>query len=99
MDEAFARRFQSIIHFKMPSVEERIKLWQKAFSGTCTLAPDIDLYTIAENYELAGGAIINVLRYCALAAIQRKDTVVNKQELLTGIRRELKKENKTIIQS
>ncbi|EDP97184.1 ATP-binding protein [Kordia algicida OT-1] len=99
MDEAFSRRFQSIIHFKMPSVEERIKLWQKAFSGTCTLAPDVDLNVIAKNYELAGGAIINVLRYCALAAIQRKDTVVNKQELLTGIRREFKKENKTIIQS
>ncbi|MEM6719516.1 MAG: ATP-binding protein [Bacteroidota bacterium] len=98
MDEAFSRRFQSIIHFKMPSVEERFTLWQKAFSGTCALADDIDLYSIAENYELAGGAIINVLRYCALAAIQRGDTVVNKQELITGIRREMKKENKTITQ-
>jgi DNA polymerase III delta prime subunit len=98
MDKAFSRRFQSIIHFKMPSVEERFKLWQKAFSGTCTLAEDIDLYNIAENYELAGGAIINVLRYCALAAIQRGDTIVNKQELITGIRREMIKENKTITQ-
>ncbi|WP_114905173.1 ATP-binding protein [Kordia sp. SMS9] len=98
MDDAFSRRFQSIIHFKMPSVEERFTLWQKAFSGTCTLSPDIDVFSIAENYELAGGAIINVLRYCALAAIQRGDTVVKKQELITGIRRELKKENKTIMQ-
>ncbi|MFK7748139.1 MAG: ATP-binding protein [Kordia sp.] len=98
MDEAFSRRFQSIIQFKMPSVEERILLWQKAFSGTCTLASDIDLNNIAENYELAGGAIINVLRYCALSAIQRGDTVVQKQELITGIRKELKKENKTITQ-
>ncbi len=96
MDDAFSRRFQSIIHFKMPSVDERFTLWKKAFSGVCTLASDIDLYSIAENYELAGGAIINVLRYCALAAIQRNDTVVQKQELITGIRRELKKENKTI---
>jgi DNA polymerase III delta prime subunit len=96
MDSAFSRRFQSMIHFQMPITEERLKLWQKAFSGTCTLSPEIDLNTIAENYELAGGAIINVLRYCALAAIQRNDTVVNNQELITGIRRELKKENKTI---
>ncbi|MEM6684607.1 MAG: ATP-binding protein [Bacteroidota bacterium] len=98
MDQAFSRRFQSIIHFKMPSIEERLSLWQKAFSGRCTLAADIDLYYIAENYELAGGAIINVLRYCALAAIQRGDHVVQKQELITGIRREMKKENKTITQ-
>lgn len=98
MDQAFSRRFQSIIQFKIPSVEERILLWQKAFSGTCTLHSDINLYDIAENYELTGGAIINVLRYCALATIQRGDTIVQKQELITGIRRELKKENKTITQ-
>ncbi|MBC8754335.1 ATP-binding protein [Kordia sp. YSTF-M3] len=98
MDQAFSRRFQAMINFKMPTKEERLKLWGKAFSGTCTLSPEIDLNSIAEHYELAGGAIINVLRYCALAAIQRGDTVVNKQELLVGIRKELKKENKTITQ-
>ena len=97
MDEAFSRRFQSIIGFQMPSVDERLLLWKKAFSGTCTLAEDIDVREIAENYELAGGAIINVLRYCALAAIQRSDTVVQKKELLEGIRKEFKKLNKTMI--
>jgi hypothetical protein len=51
---------------------------------------------IAEEYELSGGAIINLLRFCAMAAISRNDTVVTGQELMTGIRREYKKENKTI---
>lgn len=96
MDDAFTRRFQAMIQFGMPSVDNRYKLWKNAFSGTCTLHPDIDLWKIAEDYEIAGGAIINVLRFCALAAIKRDDTVVTKQELLLGIRREFKKENKTI---
>lgn len=96
MDEAFLRRFQSIIHFTMPSPEERLLLWQKAFSDTCTLHPDIDLEQIAEHYEMAGGAIINVLRFCALSAIRRNDTVVTQHELIEGIRREFKKENKTL---
>jgi AAA+ superfamily predicted ATPase len=96
MDEAFTRRFQAIIHFNMPSIEERYQLWQNAFSGNCCLSPEIDLYQIAEDYELAGGAIINVLRYCALAAVRRNDSVVTQQELLAGIKREFKKENKTI---
>jgi len=96
MDDAFTRRFQSIIHFTMPSPQERYQLWQNAFSGTCTLSPEIDLYEIAEDYELAGGAIINVLRYCALSAIKRNDPVVTKQELYEGIKREFKKENKTL---
>ncbi len=96
MDDAFLRRFQSIVHFTMPSPEERLLLWQKAFSDTCTLHPDIDLEQIAEHYEIAGGAIINVLRFCALSAIRRGATMVTHHELIEGIRREFKKENKTL---
>lgn len=97
MDEAFARRFQSIVHFTMPSADERYQLWKKAFSGVCTLDKQINLNTIAEEYQLAGGAIINVLRFCALSAIRRNDTIVTQQELLTGIKREFKKENRTLL--
>lgn len=96
MDDAFTRRFQSIINFKMPSPRERYQLWQNAFTGVCSLSNDIDLHQIAETYELAGGSIINVLRYCALSAISRNDTIVNQQELLAGIKKEYKKDNKTI---
>lgn len=96
MDEAFTRRFQSAIHFTMPSADERYRLWTNAFSGTCTLHPDIDVYQLAEEHELAGGSIINVLRYCALSAISRGDTVVNRYELVTALRKEFHKENKTL---
>jgi AAA+ superfamily predicted ATPase len=97
MDEAFTRRFQSIIHFTMPTPEERLQLWKNAFSGTCTLHEEIELDKIAEQHEMAGGAIINVLRYCALAAVRRNDTIVTRKDLLAGIRKEFRKENKTLI--
>lgn len=97
MDDAFKRRFQSIIHFSMPSPEERYQLWANAFSGVCRLHEEIDILEIAEEYELAGGSIINVLRYCALAAVRRNDPVVTRNELMAGIRREFKKENKTTV--
>src|SRR6202012_489898 len=42
MDDAFTRRFQAMIHFNMPTAEERYQLWNNAFSETCTLHPDID---------------------------------------------------------
>lgn len=95
MDEAFTRRFQSIIHFDMPGPEERYQLWTTIFSGKCRLHRDIDLYKIAEEYEMPGGVIINILRSCALAAIKRKDPIVQSKELMDAIRKELKKENKT----
>jgi AAA+ superfamily predicted ATPase len=97
MDEAFSRRFQSVIHFDMPGEEERYRLWQQAFSGICKLHPDIDVHQLAADYEIAGGAIINILRNCALSAISRNDTVVLQQDLFAALRREYKKENKTIL--
>lgn len=97
MDDAFKRRFQSIIHFTMPSAEERYQLWENAFSGICRLHDEIDLRSIAEEHELAGGSIINVLRSCALSAVRRNDPVVSRKELMAGIRKEFKKENKTMI--
>ena len=96
MDEAFTRRFQAMIQFNIPKAPERLALWQNAFAHSCELADDVDLNKIAEDYELAGGAIINVLRYCALSAISRNSRQVNQADILTGIKREFKKDNKTI---
>lgn len=96
MDEAFMRRFQTVVHFDMPGADERIQLWKQAFSGKCVLDEEIDLHELAEEFEIAGGAIINVLRYCALRAIQRNSNVVSKAELVKAIRREFKKENRVL---
>ncbi|PCK08987.1 MAG: AAA family ATPase [Alteromonadaceae bacterium] len=96
MDDAFTRRFQTMINFSMPSPAQRLQLWQKAFDGVCDLAEDVDLKKISQNHELAGGAIINVLRQCALTAISRDSRTVMQADLIDGIRRELRKDNKTI---
>ncbi|HTR00568.1 MAG TPA: ATP-binding protein [Candidatus Acidoferrum sp.] len=96
MDEAFTRRFQSMIHFNVPSADERVQLWRNAFNGTCKLAADIDLDGLAQQYELTGGSIINVLRYCAMSAIARGESIASADDVLNGIRRELRKENKTV---
>ncbi|WP_420590829.1 ATP-binding protein [Bacterioplanoides sp.] len=96
MDEAFSRRFQSMVGFKLPEKEERLTLWKNAFQGSCELADDVDLNLIAEKYPLAGGAIINVLRYCALAAVQRNEKRVTQSDILNGIRREYRKDNRTL---
>ena len=96
MDDAFTRRFQAMINFTMPDVEQRLQLWKNAFSKSCELDKDVDLQRLAENYELAGGAIINVLRYCAMAAISRGTQCVNYKDIMAGIRREFKKDNRTL---
>ena len=96
MDEAFTRRFQSMVYFPMPGAENRYKIWQGIFSGVMQPAEGLDLHQLARQHELAGGAAINVFRYGALRAAARNETVITHDDLLTGIAREFQKDGKTI---
>lgn len=96
IDDAFARRFQSMIYFPMPGPEERLRLWNGAFSDRSRLEPDIDLVRVAEQFEVSGGAIINVLRSASLTALRRGTQAVRLQDITEGVRRELRKDGKVI---
>ncbi|WP_220274708.1 ATP-binding protein [Trinickia dinghuensis] len=94
IDEAFARRFQSMIHFPMPDAQERLRLWQGAFAAPCKVEPNCDFAALAEQYELSGGAIINVLRYAALTAVRHGQPQIHMNDIRQGIRRELRKDGR-----
>jgi hypothetical protein len=96
LDEAFTRRFQSMIYFPMPAPEHRKKLWQQAFSEHTTLDAGVNLDEVAEKYEMAGGAIINVTRYASLMALKRNSNLILMKDIVTGIRKEFGKEGKTV---
>jgi hypothetical protein len=96
IDDAFARRFQSMIYFPMPGPEERLRLWHGAFSDTSRLDAGIDMARLAEQFEVAGGAIVNVLRSASLVALRRGTATVRLQDITDGIRRELRKDGKVI---
>jgi len=96
LDEAFSRRFQSMIYFPIPGSEQRLKLWKQSFSNSVILEENFDLKEVADKYELAGGAIINVTRHASLMAIKRGNNVIAKKDVISGIRREFLKEGKTV---
>jgi len=96
MDEAFSRRFQAMIYFAMPGVEQRKQLWQRAFSPKTVLEPKIKMAEIAAKYELTGGAIINVVRYCSLLALKHGTNVIKYKDLIEGIRKEYSKDGKVV---
>ncbi|MEL7123685.1 MAG: ATP-binding protein [Bacteroidota bacterium] len=95
IDEAFGRRFQSMIYFPMPKVDQRLLLWKNAFHSF-KLDEGVDLYEVAKEIEVAGGAIINVLRYCALKAATRDTPIVFGEDIYQGIKKEFRKTGKTI---
>ncbi len=96
LDEAFQRRLQNIVHFPIPNSDERLRIWQCSFSKHSTLEPAIDLKQIAEKYELAGGAIMNVVRYASLMAIEAGGKRIHLQDILRGIQREYTKDGRSI---
>jgi SpoVK/Ycf46/Vps4 family AAA+-type ATPase len=92
IDQAFMRRFQSVIHFPMPGAEERLKIWKNAFSKDLRPDKNVDLETIAAKYELSGGMMMNVIRYCTLKALRDKRKTIRQEDIETGVRRELLKD-------
>jgi len=96
MDEAFARRFQSVIRFPMPDAVQRERLWREIFSSDCIFEENLDLNVIAAKYEMAGGAIVNVVQYASLMAMSRGENLIRKADVIEGIRREFQKEGKVM---
>jgi AAA+ superfamily predicted ATPase len=96
IDEAFSRRFQTSIYFALPDAEHRLRLWQGYFKGKCRVEDDADLAGLAEEYEISGGAIANIVRYGAIRALRMGREVISRDDLIKGIAKELIKEGKTI---
>ena len=94
LDEAFARRFESIIYFPTPRPEERLRIWQQGFSAKAQLEQAIDLEKIAEEHTLTGGSIMNVIRYASLQALERGSAVISLENVQQAIKREYAKERR-----
>ena len=69
IDDAFARRFQTIIHFPMPRPEERYEMWNKTFPSQINIASDVDWRQIGTRFELTGAGISNVTHFCAVEVL------------------------------
>jgi hypothetical protein len=96
IDDAFARRFQTIIHFPIPRSEERYQIWCKAFPSQIEIAGDIDWRQVAARYELTGAGIMNVTHYCAIEALADQSLCIDFKRLEAAILREYIKEGKVV---
>ncbi|MGZ3751065.1 MAG: ATP-binding protein, partial [Bacteroidia bacterium] len=96
MDDAFLRRFHTIIHFSPPNAAERLKLWEKAMPDSYQPEPSMSLKELADKFELNGAAILNIVHYAALQSVSRKDQYIRKADVMEGIRKEYRKEERTM---
>ena len=88
IDEAFSRRFQSVIYFPMPTTEMRADLWRKMLPEKWLGENAGGLIAIAAETELSGGSITNVVRRCALYMIKSGAEVLDKRILKEALQKE-----------
>jgi len=96
LDEAFSRRFQSIIHFPMPKPEERHALWLNTLPERMMTDGEIDWRSIASRYELSGASILNIVHYCAIESLANPANPFDNKRLEKAIMREFIKEGKVV---
>lgn len=96
IDDAFLRRFNSVIHFPFPKSDERKLLWRNSFSNKIIFDKDVDLNRIAEKYELAGGSIVNAALWCQLNALDMDNYRVTNSMIIGAIATEYAKEGRTV---
>jgi len=96
IDEAFMRRFQSVVYFPPPTPAERFMLWKKTLPERKSLKipGDEELQAIAKKYEITGAGVVNVVQYCSLASLANKKNEITIELIQAGIEREYQKEGK-----
>jgi SpoVK/Ycf46/Vps4 family AAA+-type ATPase len=92
MDSAFIRRMKYIVDFIMPNKEMRYQIWKNAFSNQVP-TKDVDFEYLAEQFELSGGNIKNIVLTATFMAAG-KNTPVNMGCLLEAVENEYSKYNK-----
>lgn len=93
MDEAFVRRLRFIIEFPFPSEKQRQQIWQQAFPSLAPCSSTLDFTFLADNFELSGAAIRNIVLASAFLAAA-EDQPIGMNYITQAIRREYQKMGK-----
>lgn len=95
IDEAFKRRIRFMVHFVFPVPEMRLKLWETILPEELPLEEELDLEFFAENFELSGSSIREVLTNAAFCAVAAGRGMRN-EDIITSIRLNFAKYGRTL---
>jgi AAA+ superfamily predicted ATPase len=95
LDDAFIRRFQTVVHFPTPSASDRLKLWSQSLPAAVPVDPQINLRELADQYEISGASIMSAVYYATLRVLARPDRTLYQADLVEGVKKEFMKEERT----
>jgi hypothetical protein len=95
LDEAFTRRLDFVVEFRLPEEDERREIWRRSLPSGAPLAPDVDIVELARAFKLAGGHIRNAGLSAAFLAADDGEPI-SRRHMLHAIRREYEKLGKLV---
>ena len=97
IDEAFIRRIRYVVNFVMPDSVMRYEIWKSCFSKEIP-TKDLNFQYLAEQFELSGGTIKNIVLNAVFLAAS-EDRPVSMRHILDSLRMENLKIKKVMIAS
>ncbi len=91
MDDAFSRRFQSVVLFDVLNYELSKKYWMNNLPAQVKLSSAIDLDVIVKRHALPPASIMNVINRVCLRAISKQQLEISLAELEVCIKDEMYK--------
>lgn len=98
LDEAFARRLDSLIDFPEPEEGDRLRLWDRCLGTLAPRAGDMDLAFLARAFKLSGGNIRNIVLAAAYMAAEA-DRAISMTDLVRATQREYRKLGRMVVES
>ncbi len=95
IDDAFKRRIKFMINFVFPTPEVRLKLWETVLPKNAVLDEELDFEFFANNFELAGSNIKDILLTAAYIAASEHTGLANRH-VVEAIKLNFKKYGKIL---
>ena len=98
LDEAFARRLDTLIDFPEPEETDRLRLWDRCLGTAAPRAGDIDLAFLARAFKLSGGNIRNIAVAAGYYAADA-ERPITMRDLIRATQREYRKLGHMVVES
>ena len=85
IDEAFKRRIKFMVNFVFPTPDIRLQLWESILPKDLPLEEEIDFSFFAEQFELSGSSIKEILTNAAFLAAAKQQGLKN-EDIVEAIR-------------
>jgi AAA+ superfamily predicted ATPase len=95
IDPAFLRRFNAIVHFPLPDVNERLHLWQIYLPQNHKLTT-AEITSLAGKYEVTGATVLNAIHHSAINTFTN-NKLIEMADLMESLKREFQKEDRMIL--